>query len=212
MALRSYSATINADGSPALGKLGDPTGALAIAVTDAATAHTAATTADTDAATDVTNTTTADTDVGTVQTDEATVLSDIDTFAAAIIAITGDTYVAHQFVFGGATGLNHAQVATNFALLNTAITALLAAQTASAAAKTATAAAKTSAAATKTATATVVTDTATVQTDLTVATGDVTADVAVSFNPATVSNKNNFRGALRAIQTAVEGSNHLTGT
>jgi hypothetical protein len=50
-----------------------------------------------------------------------------------------------------------------------------------------------------------------VQTDVAAASGDVGADVAVSFNPDNVLTKNNFRGALRAIINAVEGSNHLTG-
>lgn len=61
-----------------------------------------------------------------VQTHVATALSDFDTAAASIIAITGDTYVAHQFVTGGSTGLSHAQWVTQAALLNTALTALLA--------------------------------------------------------------------------------------
>lgn len=48
--------------------------------------------------------------------------TDFNTFATALIAITGDTYstTTHQFTFGGATGLTHAQWATLGALLNTA--------------------------------------------------------------------------------------------
>lgn len=63
----------------------------------------------------------------TVVTDVATVLTDYDTFAAALIAITGDTYstTTKQLTFGGSTGLTHAQVATLGALLNTTMTAAL---------------------------------------------------------------------------------------
>jgi hypothetical protein len=41
----------------------------------------------------------------------STALSTADTMGAAFVAITGDTYSAttHQFTFGGATGLTHAQ-------------------------------------------------------------------------------------------------------
>lgn len=69
-----------------------------------------------------------------VETDLSTALSDFDTAAAAIIAITGDTYstVTHQFTFGGATGLTHAQWATVGAQLNTAINDVVTTQTASA--------------------------------------------------------------------------------
>lgn len=55
----------------------------------------------------------------------AATLAALDVAGAAIVAITGDTYsnVTHQFTFGGATGLTHAQWATNGALLNTAFAA-----------------------------------------------------------------------------------------
>lgn len=71
--------------------------------------------------------TTADTDVGTS-------LTDFDTAAANVIAITGDTYsnTTHQYTFGGATGLTHAQWATFGALLNTAQAAVVAAKAATA--------------------------------------------------------------------------------
>lgn len=53
----------------------------------------------------------------------ATALADFDIAGAAIVAITGDSYSAttHQFAFGGATGLTHAQWATQGAKINTAI-------------------------------------------------------------------------------------------
>lgn len=112
-----------------------------------------ATTADTDVGTVVADATDADTKVGTVVTDNTTTLTAIDAFAAAVTAITGDTYTSHQFTFGGSAGLTHAQVATTFALLNTAITDVLAAQTAANTAKTATALTKTDATTAKAATA-----------------------------------------------------------
>jgi hypothetical protein len=136
----------------------------------------------------VSDATAADTAVGTVVTDNTATLAAIDAFAAAIIAITGDTYVAHQFVFGGATGLTHAQVATNFALLNTAITDFLAGQTATTAAKVAT--------------ALVVTDAAAV---------DSGADVTVRIGSlANVGTRTKFRAALDAIYNVVLGSNIMT--
>ena len=58
----------------------------------------------------------------------ATALSDINTFAADVIAITDDTYTAHQFGLTASTGLTDTQCNTVFAALNTAITALLASQ------------------------------------------------------------------------------------
>lgn len=135
-----------------------------------------------------TDATAADTAVGVVVTDNTTTLAAIDTFGAAIVAITGDSYTAHQFAFDGATGLTHAQVATNFALLNTAITAFLAGQTATTAAKTAT--------------ALVVTDAAAV---------DSGADVTVRIGSlANVPTKNKLRAALDAIFRVVQGSNLLT--
>lgn len=88
--------------------------------------------------------TAADSDVGTVVTDLTTAFTAYDTAAAAIVAITGDTYSAgtHLFTFGGATGLTHAQWATNGALLNTAIGDFKTAQTDTTTAKAATVAAK----------------------------------------------------------------------
>jgi hypothetical protein len=88
--------------------------------------------------------TTADTDAGTVVSANTTVLSAIDTFAAAVIAITGDTYAAHQFGGAAGTGLTAAQVNTLFhgaSGLNSAITDFLTAQTDANTAKAATAAA-----------------------------------------------------------------------
>ncbi len=131
-----------------------------------------------------TDATTADTAVGTVVTDNTATLAAIDAAAASIIAITGDTYVAHQFVFGGATGLTHAQWATQGALLNTAITDFLAGQTATNTAKTAT--------------ALVVTDAGLV---------DSGADVTVRIgNLTTVSDFSIFINCLRAIERVVSGS------
>lgn len=62
--------------------------------------------------------------------DLATAATAYDTFAAAALAITGDTYstTTKQFTYGGATGLTHAQVVTVFGLLDTFATAFLAAQ------------------------------------------------------------------------------------
>lgn len=117
------------------------------------TALSTAATADNDAATVVTDTTTADTDVGTVVTDLATTLSAWDAAAAAIIAISGDGYAAHQFTTGGSTGLTSAQLHTIMGLMNTALTDHLTSQTDANTAKTATTTAKTDAATLKTATA-----------------------------------------------------------
>ncbi len=60
---------------------------------------------------------------GTAATDITTAFTDYNTFAASLLAITGDTYstTTHQFTTGGATGLTHAQWATQAALLNTAL-------------------------------------------------------------------------------------------
>ena len=60
---------------------------------------------------------------GTAATDIAAAFTDYNTFAASLLAITGDTYstTTHQFTTGGATGLTHAQWATQAALLNTAL-------------------------------------------------------------------------------------------
>lgn len=125
----------------------------------------------------VANATSADTNVGTVVTDNTTTLTALDAAAANIIAITGDTYVAHQFVFGGATGLTHAQWATAGALLNTAITDFLAAQAAAVAAKTSTALVKT----------------------------DLTSDVTLTINLANVTTLNGLRKILREILDRVTG-------
>lgn len=59
----------------------------------------------------------------TTNTPTNVAFTDYNTFAAAVIAITGDTYNSgtHQFTTGGATGLTHAQWATLAALLNTAL-------------------------------------------------------------------------------------------
>lgn len=56
------------------------------------------------------------------------VLTAYDAVAAAIVAITGDTYsaVTHQFTTGGATGLTHAQWATQATALNAVLTSLVA--------------------------------------------------------------------------------------
>jgi len=132
--------------------------------------------------------TTADTDAGTVVTNLATTLTDLDAFAAAVIAITGDTYVSHQFVFGGATGLTHAQVATTFALLNTAITAHLASQTAAATAKA---------------------DTAATLVSVTAALATVSADVSLLVNAATVLTKNKFKQIIDALYRLVADGSDL---
>jgi hypothetical protein len=74
------------------------------------------------------------TPVATVQTDLATTLTAWDAVAAAIIAISGDGYTAHQFTTGGSTGLTSAQLHTIMALMNTALTDHLTSQTAATAA------------------------------------------------------------------------------
>jgi hypothetical protein len=81
------------------------------------------------------------TPVATVQTDLTTAFTDYNTFAAAVIAITGDTFntTTHQFTTGGATGLTHAQWATLAALLNTSLSDFVTAQTATTTAASATA-------------------------------------------------------------------------
>jgi hypothetical protein len=86
----------------------------------------------------------ADTAVGVVVADQVTAMTDFDTFAAAVIAITGDTYsgTTKLFTFGGATGLTHAQWATVGALLNTAMGFFVTSQTDTTTAKAATVAAK----------------------------------------------------------------------
>jgi len=172
---------------------------------DAATDVTNTTTADNDAGTDVTNTTAADTQVGTVETD-------IDTFAASVIAITGDTYngTTRQFTFGGATGLTHAQWATVGAQLNTALAALVLAKTdtavavtSAAATKTATAAAKSSAATTKAATAAAKTasaaeSTTTVRNDIIAAQANFASDVTVRTDTSKCTQASVLSGALQA--------------
>lgn len=113
------------------GEIPITTSNLAASIAQAVTDTTALATAIATAAADAT---TADTDMGTVQSQMATVKAncdtvvtdttntqttanqagtDFDTFAAALIAITGDTYnsATKQFTFGGATGLTHAQLA-----------------------------------------------------------------------------------------------------
>lgn len=100
--------------------------ACSTADTDMGTLQTAVTTAKSAADTSVTNATTVDSDVGTVTSAQTTFLADYDAVAAAIIAITGDTYATHQFTFGGSTGLTSAQLHTQMTALNTAITAFLA--------------------------------------------------------------------------------------
>lgn len=56
-------------------------------------------------------------------------IADYDTIAAAICVITGDTYsdTTHHFTTGGATGLTHAQFATQATALNAVLDALVAA-------------------------------------------------------------------------------------
>lgn len=129
--------------------------------------------------------TAADTAVGVVVGNLTTAFTDYDTFAAAVIAITGDTYdgnVTKAFTFGGAGNITHAQWATVGALLNTAVaTDFLNAQTNAGTAKTATAAAVT--AATPTA-------------DLTLFVGSV----------ANVGDMNKLRNGMRAIEYAAEGT------
>lgn len=198
---------------------------IAQAVVDLATLATSiaavvanATTADNDVAVVVTDLTTvaadalaADNDVGTVQTDNGLANTAFDTFAAAVIAITGDTYTSatKQFAFGGATGLTHAQWATVGALLNNAMAEYVTAQAALATAKTATALVRTdvttaqsAAGAAKTATALVKTNatalsTATVAADLAAAAAPLAdADVFVQADTGDVPNVATLNAAL----------------
>lgn len=127
----------------------------------------------------VADATTADTDVGTVVSDLTAAFTAFNTFGAALVVITGDTYSSstHQFTTGGATGLTHAQWVTLAAELNTAMTDFVTAQTDAATAKTATAAAKSA----------------------------LGADVTVIVNSATVTSANAFRSVWRKIQGALGG-------
>lgn len=127
----------------------------------------------------VASATTADTDVGTVVTDLTAAFTALNTFGAAVVAITGDTYssTTHQFTFGGSTGLTHAQVATEFALLNTAITDFITAQTAAVTAKVATAAVS----------------------------GSFGADLTMIVNTATVTTQNAFLAVTRFVQKLISG-------
>jgi hypothetical protein len=188
------------------------TTALAAVIT---TVQTDAATADTDAATVVTDTTNADTDAGTVVTDIATTGTDFDTFAAALIAITGDTYnsTTKQFTYGGATGLTHAQIAGALGTdLNAIGAAIVAAATAAATAKTATAAAVTAAGTAKTATALTVTDatplsTATIAADHTAAQAIIaSANVFIQSDGSVVTNVALLNGALVSALTFVRDS------
>lgn len=138
----------------------------------------------------IANASTADTDVGTVVTDFTTAITAYQTFAAALIAITGDTFsnTTNLFTFGGATGLTHAQWATLGAELNTAISDFLTAQTDTATAKVATAATVTSA-------------------------GQITSggDVTVRVNSlANVPTRTLLKTALDAIQHVIKGSSVMT--
>lgn len=156
---------------------------VALAITANNNTSTANGTATTDA-------NTADANVATVQTNEATAFTDYNTFAAALIAITGDTYntTTHQFTTGGATGLTHAQWVTLAALLNTSLADFNTAKTSTDTAKTATALVKTDIAAvavdiglTATALTTSKTATALTKTDATaLSTAAVAADLAAA--------------------------------
>ena len=72
--------------------------------------------------------------VATVVTDDTATLAAIDAVGAAIIAISGDHYTAHQYVEDGATGLTSGQLHTIMTLMNTANTDFLAGQAAAVAA------------------------------------------------------------------------------
>jgi hypothetical protein len=210
----------------------------ATAKTDATAADNAAGTAKTSTATAKTDATAADNAVATVVSDDTDTLAALDAFAAAVIAITGDGYAAHQFTFGGATGLTSAQVHTTFALLNTALTDFLAGQAAGVAAKATTVTSKASATTADTDTGTAKTATATSKTSATTAdtntgTADtaagtaktateavsltsslagVSADVVLIFNTAAVVTQNKLREAVRGLLRLIEGSSSLSGT
>lgn len=129
----------------------------------------------------------ADTAVGVVVTDLTTAFTAFNTCAAAIIAITGDTFntTTHQFTFGGATGLTHAQWATVGALLNTAMTDFVTAQTDTTTAKTDTAAAA-------------------------AAGSGINNDVTVYIGSTTkVPDMNVLRNCLRTIENVIQGSGVL---
>lgn len=213
MATYEFSATIGARTATAAGSSGQAGDAALIAAADTATgtAQTSVGTVDTDVDASVTAATTADNDVGTVVTNLTTAFTDLDTAGDAIVAITGDTYShsTHNFTFGGATGLTHAQWATVGALLNTAFTDFKTAQTNNTTSKTATAAAKTAALLAQTDSDQAVSDVAAAKTATAaaVAGGTLTSDVVVYVgNVANVGDMNKFRNALAAITDIAAGS------
>jgi hypothetical protein len=214
----SYGLNVGNDEQPDTVTVGTAQGAaLTTAQTDVGTTDTAIDAAVTAAGTADTATGTAQTDVGTTDTaidavvsDNTTTLSDIDSFAAAVIAITGDTYVAHQFVFGGGTGLTHAQVATTFALLNTAITAFLAGQTAALTAQTDSDAAVAAVGTAKTDTAAALVAATTAQTDSDAAVAAVNLlsvqanDIEVRIDLTKIKTRNDVLLTMEAIERYIE--------
>lgn len=189
--------------------------AAATADTDAGVLVTDATTADGAAATNLSQVSDADAKVGTTNTD-------FDAFAAALIAITGDTYntTTNQFTFGGATGLTHAQIAGALGTaLNLVGADIVTAKASSAAAKTQattlkanTATVLTDASTTKTATATAKTDvnllsTSAVAADLTSSqTIIASANVYIQTDGTIVTNVALLNGALVNALTFVRDS------
>lgn len=201
--------TVGADGvplSPLVAGKADGSASIATAVADAALAKTATElvitdtdAADTAADTAVASATSADTTLGGA-------LTDYDTFAAAVIAITGDTYDGgtNQFTFGGATGLTHAEWAAVGALLNTAMAGATTAKAATATTVTDTTAAAALTATAETSAGDADTAVALVQTDLTAVEGAITGNVQFAMDTAVVTTKNIAIAALRALERAIQ--------
>jgi hypothetical protein len=169
MATLTFSAKVSASGRATVVAKSDVIGSMATTSTDASAADTA---------------------VGVVVADNAVTIAAIDAAAASIIAITGDTYVAHQFVTGGVTGLTHIQWATQATLLNTAITDYLAGQTATNTAKTASALAKADA--------------------LAAVSAGPTGGVNITLDLASITTLTQLRAALDVAILEIQGSNLLT--
>lgn len=197
-------------------------GSIASAVSDLSTlttaigtANTAATTANTDVGTAQTAANTAATATGTAVTNMATTLTAIDAFGAAVIAITGGTYTAHQFSVAVTTGLTNTQCNTTFALLNTAITDFLAAQTQVGTSNSDAAAVVTDLATAKTAANTTATDVAALST--TAVSSDLTnsqavlasANVFIQTDSSVVTAVSALNGALVAALTFVRKNSIL---
>lgn len=152
--------------------------------TEIGTVQTVTTTADNDVAQVQTDLGVATTAANTANGDITTLINAYKTFAAALIAITGDTFNTGtlQFTSGGSTGLTHAQVATLEADLNTCGTDML----------------------------TALTDTSTVQTDVATATTDTNtakAQTALAKTDAAALSTSAISADLTAAQAIISSAN-----